>query len=159
MTVCSTIHKLAGSFPKLDTYSEIQESYQVPGGETMNAAIVLSRLGLKTRIGGPFFGHHSEPILRQYAQRYGIDISLVSTDATWPGVRDMVLVDDQHRTVFGWFGNYFSDRVQRWDPPDEPSCRAASIVSIDPFFGEASELAAQYLRRGFAGLCDHRLSL
>jgi sugar/nucleoside kinase (ribokinase family) len=143
MTVLSTIHKIAGAFPPLDAYGEIAESYLVPGGETMNAAIVLSQLGLVTAIGGPFFGSVSEPVLRRYAGRYGIDVTRVTTDPSWPGVRDLVLVDDRHRTVFGWFGSYFSDGQKRWDKPDAAACQAAGMVSIDPYFGEESELAAR----------------
>jgi sugar/nucleoside kinase (ribokinase family) len=54
-----------------------------------------------------------------------------------------VLVDERHRTVFGWFGNYFSDGQKRWDKPDAAACRAAGMVSIDPYFGDESELAAR----------------
>lgn len=142
MTVLSTIHKLVGAFPEPDAYGEIAETHLVPGGETMNAAIVLSKLGLTTQIGGPKFGADTDAVLRRYAARYDIDISAVTTDLGYPGVRDLVLVDDRHRTVFGSFGRYFSDSVQRWDEPDVHGIAAARVVSVDPFFGEASERAA-----------------
>jgi sugar/nucleoside kinase (ribokinase family) len=144
MTVLSTIHKLAGEFPEPDTYGEIAETYLVPGGETMNAAIVLSSLGLSTKIGGPRFGTESEATLRSYASRYGIDVSSVTADPSFPGVRDLVLVGGAHRTVFGRFGRYFSDGSRRWDPPDASACAEARTVSIDPYLGEESDSAARY---------------
>lgn len=142
MTVLSSIHKLAGPFPELDTYGEIAESFVAPGGETMNAAIVLSNLGLSTRIGGPRFGRDTETALRRYAERYDIDVSSVTSDPAYPGVRDLILVDDRHRTVFGTFKQYFEDPVHRWDEPEPQGIAEAAIVSIDPFFGTSSERAA-----------------
>jgi len=142
MTVVSTIHKLVGAFPDVDGYGEIEESYEAPGGEAMNAAVVLASLGLSTQIGGPKFGRETEAILRRYADRYGIDVSSVTTDSTYPGVRDCVLVDDRHRTVFGQFRRYFQCPVRRWDEPDPEGISRCSVVCIDPFFGESSSAAA-----------------
>ena len=144
MTVASTIHRIAGGFPALDTYGELTGTWQVPGGEAMNAAMVLGNLGLKTRIGGPHLGTVSGPVIRKYARKYGVDIGLVSNDPDWPGLQDMILVDDEHRTVFGRFGAYFSDAVQRWDAPDAESCAQAKVVCIDPWFNTASDLAARH---------------
>lgn len=143
MTVLSTIHKLRGAMPETDGYGEIEQSWLVPGGETMNAAIVLSQLGARTAIGGPWLGAESAPVIRHYAERYGIDCSSVSFHPDWTGVRDLVLVDHRHRTVFGWFGKFFSTPPRRWDPPNERLCRAAGIVSIDPYFQEDSVRAAE----------------
>jgi sugar/nucleoside kinase (ribokinase family) len=142
MTLLSSIHKLVGAFPELDTYAEIAESYQVPGGETMNAAMVLSNLGLSTKIGGPKFGARTDAELRRYGAKYGIDMASVTTDAAYPGVMDLVLVDERHRTVFGQFERYFQHPEHRWDEPDPEGIACASIVSIDPYFGRSSERAA-----------------
>lgn len=142
MTVLSSIHKLVGAFPEPDGYAEIAESHLVPGGETMNAAIVLSNLGLSTKIDGPKFGAETESVLRTYAERYSIDVSAVTTDLEYPGLTDLVLVDDRHRTVFGQFARYFASSVQRWNQPDAAAIADAAIVSIDPFFGASSERAA-----------------
>jgi sugar/nucleoside kinase (ribokinase family) len=143
MTVFSTIHRLAGKFPALDTYGEIAGTWKVPGGEAMNAAMVLSRLGLRCKIGGPRLGSESAPVVKAYTRRYGIDASGLSMEKGWPGVKDMILVDDDHRTVFGSFGAYFSDKHKRWDAPDPKACRGAGIVCVDPFFGQESETAAR----------------
>jgi len=74
-TVLSTIHKLAGKFPEIDGYGEIQKSFLCPGGEVMNAAMLLSGLGLSTAIGGPHWGAETADVLGRYAERYGIDTS------------------------------------------------------------------------------------
>jgi sugar/nucleoside kinase (ribokinase family) len=108
----------------------------------MNAAIVLASLGLSTRIGGPRFGWETEACLRRYAERYDIDVSSVTTDRGYPGVRDIVIVYDRHRTVFGRFGHYFEDPVRRWDEADPEGIAEAAVVSIDPFFVGSSERAA-----------------
>jgi len=141
--VASTIHRIAGPFPALDTYGELSGTWHVPGGEAMNAALVLGRLGLKTRVGGPRLGRESGPLIRAYAQRHGIELGLQDEPGDWPGVLDMILVDDDHRTVFGSFGRYFGDPVRRWDPAEEAACRAAKVVCIDPWFPETSEAAAR----------------
>jgi sugar/nucleoside kinase (ribokinase family) len=108
----------------------------------MNAAIVLGNLGLSTKIGGPRFGTETESVLSRYAQQYDIDVSSVTTDSGYPGVTDLVIVDDRHRTVFGSFGAYFDSAVHRWDEPDPAGIAAARVVSIDPYFGVSSERAA-----------------
>lgn len=142
-TVASTIHRLAGAFPALDTYGEIRQTWKVPGGEAMNGAMVLSRLGLKVRVGGPWLGSESGPLLRSYAQRYGIGLDLRDEVSTWPGLLDMILVDDAHRTVFGSFGRYFSDPVHRWDPLTPEALGSARLACIDPWFPGSSDAAAQ----------------
>lgn len=141
--VASTIHRIAGAFPALDTYGELSGTWNVPGGEAMNAALVLSRLGLRTRVGGPRLGKESGPLIRDYAGRNGIELGMQDEPGDWPGVLDMILVDDDHRTVFGAFGRYFGDPVRRWDPAEEAACRSAKVVCIDPWFPETSEAAAR----------------
>lgn len=142
-SVASTIHRLAGAFPDLDTYGEIRQTWRVPGGEAMNGAMVLSRLGLRVRVAGPWLGTESGPLLRSYAQQYGIDLALRDEDGSWPGLLDMVLVDDDHRTVFGSFGQFFSDPVRRWDPLTREDLATARMACIDPWFPDSSEAAAR----------------
>lgn len=145
-TVASTIHRLAGAFPALDTYGEIRQTWKVPGGEAMNGAMVLSRLGLKVRVGGPWLGTESGPLLHRYALKYEIGLDLRDEGSNWPGLLDMILVDDEHRTVFGSFGQYFSDSVHRWDPLTREALGTARMACIDPWFPGASDAAAQLCR-------------
>lgn len=147
-TVLSTIHKLAGKFPETDGYGEIERSFLCPGGEAMNAAMLLSGLGLTTAIGGPHWGSETAAVLGRYAERYGIDTSGIIRDPGFAGVRDLIIVDDRQRTVFGNFGAYFARKPHRWGEPDEAAIRAARIVAIDPFFGSSSEAAARFAAKG-----------
>lgn len=144
MTVYSEIHLLDGNYPEADTYGEIGESIQIPGGETGNSAIVLSNWGHRTKICGPFLGSKTRDGLLGFFNPRGIDCTGLHYDESYDGVRDIVLVDKHSRTVFGRFAHYFSDSVKRWSPPSLEDIRNAGIVSIDPFFGEDSETAARW---------------
>jgi sugar/nucleoside kinase (ribokinase family) len=141
--VLSTIHKLAGRFPEADGYGEIEKSFVCPGGQGMNAAMVLSGLGLKTAIGGPNWGTDTAEVLDRYAARYGIDTSGIVRDRDRAGLRDVVFVDGDSRTVFGKFGALYTERPYRWCEPDEAAIRAARVAAIDPYFGSSSEAAAR----------------
>jgi sugar/nucleoside kinase (ribokinase family) len=142
MTVLSTIHRLTSSLD-VDGYGEIAETHVCPGGEAMNAAMLLSGLGLTTALGGPHWGTETREVLGRYAKRYGIDVGGVMVDDRYPGVRDVVLVHGRHRAVLGWFGRYFTDSERRWGDPDPEAIARAQVVAIDPFFGEASVEAAR----------------
>ena len=142
MTVLSTIHRLSDTL-SLDGYAEIAETHVVPGGEAMNAAMVLSGLGLTTALGGPHWGTETREPLARYAKRYGIDVGGVMLDDRYPGVRDVVLVHGSHRTVLGWFGRYFSEAEHRWGGPDPEAIARAAVVAVDPFFADASVEAAR----------------
>jgi sugar/nucleoside kinase (ribokinase family) len=141
--VLSTIHKLAGPFPQADGYAEIERSFLCPGGQGINAAMVLSGLGLKIAIGGPNWGTDTAEVLDRYAARYGIDTSGILRDPGYAGLRDIIFVDGDHRTVFGRFRALYSDKPHRWCEPDGAAIRAARVVAIDPYFGSSSEDAAR----------------
>ena len=143
MTVLSTIHKLKNAYPEVDSYGEIAQTFVCPGGEAMNAAILLSRLGMSAKIGGPHWGRDTREVLTAYAEKYSIDYKGIVADESYHGVKDLILVDDRHRTVFGYFGAYFSDSVQRWNEPEREAVEKADIVAIDPFFRNASAHAAE----------------
>lgn len=142
MTVFSTIHLLDGAYPKADTYGEIKETHFVPGGETGNSAIVLANYGYQVKIDGPFLGTKTkEPILDCFS-RFNIDCSGLHYDSSFEGVQDMVLITNDSRTVFGKFGSLFRG-PKKWTIPDKAAIQTAKIISLDPFFGEESRLAAE----------------
>ena len=109
----------------------------------MNAAMVLSGLGLKTAVGGPNWGTDTAEVLDCYAARYGIDTGGIVRDPGYAGLRDIIFVDGNRRTVFGRFGALFSENPHRWCEPDGAAIRAARVVAIDPYFGSSSETAAR----------------
>lgn len=145
MTLVSKMNLLEGEYPEADTYSEIKESYVLPGGETGSCAIVLSALGLTVKIDGNFQGRKTQGILEEYlVGRFGIDMSGVYFDSTFDGVRDMVLIGTNSRTCFGTFCSYFSNETKRWNKPDIKDIENCSVVGLDPFFMEQSEAVADY---------------
>ena len=143
MSVLSTIHRMAHALPAADGYGEIAETFLCAGGEAMNAAMLLAGLGLHTALGGPHWGHETGGVLKRYAERYAIDVSGIVHDESFAGVRDLVLVDANQRTVLGWFGHFFSDGVRHWSEPDEAAIEQAKVIAIDPYFAESSERAAK----------------
>jgi sugar/nucleoside kinase (ribokinase family) len=142
MTVLSTIHRVRGSFPAADGYGEIVETAIIPGGEGANGAIVLQNWGVRTRLDGCLLGADTAAPLTHYLTARGVDCSLLTTRNDFPGWRDVVFCDGTSRTVFGWFGQYFSSGEKLWAEPNEASIVAARCVALDPFFPGASEQVA-----------------
>lgn len=143
MTVWSTIHKLKGPYPEADTYQEILETFNIPGGETGNTAVILSNLGYRVKIDGPFLGKATKDGILGFYERFNIDCTGLKYDESYPGVQDLVLVDHESRTVFGRFAHYFSSGEKKWNSPRREDVQMASIAAIDPFFGDESRLAAE----------------
>lgn len=146
MTVFSTVYLLEGSYPEPDSYGEIRKTYRIPGGETGNSAIILSRCGLEAKIDGPFLGSETRDGISSFCQRFGVDCSGMVYDPSYEGLQDMVLVDRETRTVFGSFGSYFTEG-KRWSDFDKEAVLSSRIVSIDPFFGEVSQRLAVFCHR------------
>lgn len=112
MTLVTTMHLLTKEFPKADSYSEIKESYVLPGGETGSCAVVLASLGCKVKVDGNFQGKKTMPILDEYlVGKYGVDLSRAYNDPDFNGVQDMVIIGGTTRNCFGTFGAYFNDKV------------------------------------------------
>jgi sugar/nucleoside kinase (ribokinase family) len=147
MTVLSTIHRVKSSFPAADGYGEILQTVVIPGGEGANAALVLQNWGIRTRLDGCLMGADTVGPLTQYLTARGVDCSRMTSRGDFPGWRDIVFCDGASRTVFGWFGDYFSSGETLWTEPDEASIRAARCVALDPFFLGASEQVAALCRQ------------
>ena len=56
----STLHLLEHAFPPPDGYAEMSRSLPMTGGEALNSAIVLSRLGHSVRLDGNWLGDTAE---------------------------------------------------------------------------------------------------
>jgi len=146
MTVLSTIHRCSCALKACGGYAEISDSYVCPGGEGMNAAMLLSGLGVKTKLAGPHWGSATRAVLERYAARYSIDVSEVTRDDAFEGLRDLVIVAGTERTVLGWFGRYFAEPAKRWDEPNAGAIRESRVAAIDPYFGSSSERAGRFAR-------------
>ncbi len=138
----SSIFTLSGKFPSADSYKEVETLIEVPGGEATNAAVVLSRLGLKTKIAGTWLGEDVYHKVKGYFEQEHVDTSSLERKAGYSGPRDLVFVSDEGRTVFGWFGKlWFQGR--KWSKPKASDIKNCRVACIDPFMPEGSELAAK----------------
>lgn len=147
MTLVSTMHLLTGEFPKADSYSELKESYVLPGGETGSCAVVLASFGCKVKLDGNFQGRKTTPVLKKYlVDKFGVDMSRVYDDPDFDGVQDMVVIGGNTRNCFGTFGAYFGSKTRRWNPPVKEDISSTRVVGLDPFFMEESEMVARYCR-------------
>ncbi|MBN1404711.1 MAG: hypothetical protein JW942_09640 [Opitutales bacterium] len=142
MVVQSTIHRLVGEFPELDTYGEFDKSHYLPGGEAGNSAVVLRNFGHKVRLDGPFLGRRTkEPVLGFYTP-LGIDCTGMEYREDFEGVEDLVIVSGSKRTVFGSYQHLYAG-PPFWTPPSEDAIARADIVGLDPFFCKESEEVAR----------------
>lgn len=142
MHLMSSIHRLRGPYPARNTYQEITDTFQMPGGEAANAAVILSALGVPAKLDGCVLGHETDRPMREYLTRRGVDCSCMKTREDFAGWRDIVLCDGETRTVFGWFNALFSQKGL-WSEPDEAAIREAAYVALDPWFEGGSQRVAE----------------
>lgn len=69
---------LKGGFLKPDEYSEIQEQYFLPGGETGTAATVLASLGMSVCMDGTWIGKEVAPMLKEFYKNKRVDLSALT---------------------------------------------------------------------------------
>ncbi|MGD0566406.1 MAG: carbohydrate kinase family protein [Candidatus Goldiibacteriota bacterium] len=138
----SSIYTLSGSFPKADGYKEVESFISLPGGEATNAAVVLSRLGLNTKIAGTWLGDDVYQPVVEYFKKEGINTASLEKKKNYSGPRDLVFVSNDGRSVFGWFGKLWSTGI-KWSKPKESDIKNCRIACIDPFMPHGSETAAK----------------
>ena len=137
---------LKDGFLQPDEYSEIQEQYFLPGGETGTAATVLSSLGMSVRMDGTWIGKEVAPMLKAFYKDKRVDLSALNftEDA---GVMDYVVISGLVRSPMGCFQSLFSSGKRFWNIPKEDDIAACKAAAIDPFFGEDSLKAAQICKK------------
>lgn len=135
-------------FPKPDDYSEIEESYRFVGGETGAAATILSSLGADIVLDGNHIGREVAPLIKDFYKNRTVDLSPLCFDESYDGLQDYILISGDVRTPFGHFAHYFSEAfsggTRHWNKPKESDIEKCDTAAIDPFFGEESDLAAEY---------------
>ncbi|MEI7542844.1 MAG: carbohydrate kinase family protein [bacterium] len=138
----SSIYTLNGLFPVADSYKEVDQLIELPGGEATNAVVVLSRLGLKTIIAGTWLGKDVYYKIQNYLKSEKVDTSALELKPNYSGPKDLVFVSTEGRTIFGWFGKlWFHGR--KWSTPKEQHIKNCKVAVIDPFMLKESERAAQ----------------
>jgi len=140
----STLHLLRHPFPPPDGYAEIAQTYSMTGGEALNSAIVLSRLGLRVILDGNWLGDTSDgKRLLKTIQHYGIDTRRLKLKKGYSGVQEIVFSDGQGRTIFGNYLDLLSTK-RKWNIPRKADLAKAQIVCVDPPFQTESALVGEY---------------
>lgn len=139
----SELHLLSTPFPSPDAYAEIAETHFMTGGEALNSAIVLSRLGLSVQLDGNWIGDTpaGERLLATI-RGYGIDARRLRVEQGFAGVREIVFSDEKSRTIFGNYIDLLST-TRKWNIPEQADLAGARIVCVDsPFHAESAMVGA-----------------
>ena len=134
---------LKDGFLKPDEYSEIRESYFLPGGETGTAATVLSSLGVSVRMDGTWIGTEVAPMLRAFYADRTVDLGSLHFMADDPGVMDYVVIAGLVRSPMGRFQTLFASGKRWWNVPREVDIAGCRAAAIDPYFREETLRAAE----------------
>lgn len=134
---------LRGGFLRPDEYSEIEAQYFLPGGETGTACTVLSSLGVNVRMDGTYIGTEVAPMLKEFYKDRSVDLSPLKFVDDDPGVMDYVVIAGLARSPMGRFQTLFGENRRWWSVPSEEDIVGCRAASIDPFFREESDRAAE----------------
>ncbi len=134
---------LKDGFLKPDEYSEIEEHYFLPGGETGTAATVLDSLGVTVKIDGTWLGTEVAPMLKAFYSEKNVDLSPVTFLDDDPGVMDYVVIAGLVRSPMGRFQHLFSSGKRWWNVPKEEDIAGCKTAAVDPYFFDESRLAAE----------------
>lgn len=144
MILASTSFLLKGGFIKPDKYSEISAKYRLPGGETGTCATVLASLGANVRVDGNHIGYEVEPLLREFYKDKTVQLDSLYFDSNYRGLEDYIIIADGVRSPIGTFVEFYSSGKNQWNIPKEEDIAGCKVAAIDPYFGDASDVAAQY---------------
>lgn len=134
---------LKDGFLKPDEYSEIQETYFLPGGETGTAATVLSSLEVSVRMDGTWIGTEVAPMLKAFYAEKTVDLNSLHFVDNDPGVMDYVVIAGLARSPMGRFQTLFSSGKRWWSIPREEDVVGCRAAAIDPYFRDESIRAAE----------------
>ncbi len=139
----SIVHVLDPKFlyPKPNTYAEVKESLPSIGGEAINTAIVLSKLGINTKFDGNWLNSNSNRVFK-LMKRFNVDISRVQVKNDINCPDEIVITDVNSRTVFANYAEFHSSG-RRWNLPNKLDIINAKMVVIDPYFREETSFIAK----------------
>jgi len=143
MITASTVHLIddAFVFPKPNGYAEIRETMYSVGGEAVNSAVVLSKLGLKIKFDGNWLNKKTAGKVFELLEPYDIDLSSLKITDEF-GTEEIVITDKTTRTVFGNYAAFHSG-LKQWNAPSEEDIRNSKIAALDPYFKDESREAAK----------------
>ncbi len=140
----STLHLLQQAFPVAEGYAELGQSLPMTGGEALNSAIVLGRLGLRVRLDGNWLGDtpRGRRLLETIGE-LGIDTRRLTLREQYSGVREIVFSDSRSRTIFGNYIDLLSGE-RKWNVPRKEDIAAARIACVDPPFRDESAAVGRF---------------
>ena len=140
----STVHLLDQHFeyPEANTYAEVARSIPSVGGEAVNSAIILSKLGVTTKLDGNWLNPLSSGRTLKLLEPFAIDTSRLVARQGY-GTDEFVIADKTTRTVFGNYAGFHGGKKQ-WNDPVEEDVRQAGAVALDPYFRDESVRVAEY---------------
>lgn len=140
----SELHLLSTPFPAPDAYAEVAKTHFITGGEALNSAIVLSRLGVSVQLDGNWIGDTpaGERLLATI-RGCGINARRLRVEPGFAGAREIVFSDDKSRTVFGNYVDLLST-TRKWNIPQKADLAQARIICVDPPFHAESALVGAY---------------
>jgi sugar/nucleoside kinase (ribokinase family) len=143
MITPSTVHLLDAkfSFPSPNQYAEIGKSFPSVGGEAVNTAIMLSKLGYRTKLDGNWLSEKNAPKVMDLLKPYGIDTSRLTVKADC-GTEEIVITDKYSRTVFGNYAAFHTGEKQ-WNTPVESDIMESKMIALDPYFKDDALMAAK----------------
>lgn len=133
--------KKESDYPGPNGYGEVDKIIPSVGGEAVNTAIMLSKLGIKSTLDGTWLVSSGASQVREILSPFQIDISrLKDTDLNGPS--EILIADGTNRTCFGNFDTYQQDG-RKWNLPNDNDIKNASIVALDPYFKEETMYIAK----------------
>lgn len=128
-------------FPQPNQYAEIKQQMPSIGGEAVNSAIILSKLGVKTKLDGIWINQKKSETVFQLLKPFDIDCSRITVKPD-VGTEEIVISDTHARTIFGNYAKFHSGSKQ-WNTPQEIDIQESAMVVLDPYFKDESLHIAQ----------------
>jgi sugar/nucleoside kinase (ribokinase family) len=128
-------------FPRPNEYAEIAKTSLSIGGEAANSAIMLSKLGIKTKLDGNWLSEKNGKKIKELLKSFGIDITRLTVKENY-GTEEIVITGKNSRAVFGNYA-HFQRGEKQWNTPQEADIKEAKFVSLDPYFKNESLLVAE----------------
>lgn len=145
--ICGSNSFRLNKFPTPDEYTEIQQSYRFPGGETGTCATVLASLGADATMDGTHIGRNTASLVREFYKDRSVNLDLLTFDNNFEGLEDYILITGDTRTPLGTFEHFFNaaycNNIKHWNKPNADEIAKCDAAAIDDCFGEDSQLAAE----------------
>jgi sugar/nucleoside kinase (ribokinase family) len=132
-------------YPPPNDYAEITQVLPSVGGEVVNSAIMLSKLGKTAKLDGNWLNQTTAHKTLNLLKPFHLDVSRLTVKENH-GTEEWVVTDKHSRTVFGNYASFHSGPKQ-WNDPRESDIQDAAFVSIDPYFRRESVAAAEFCVR------------